>query len=370
MKKLFFSFIFFFAAPSLFSETPILKTNTPGELRVGVLATLTGNAAQWGKHARQGLELAEKELNGRGGVGGNKVKLFFEDFGNFDLKKALSAARYQVEVKKVDAFFPSFIEDSEVVVPLFTQKKIFSIAMGCGGMTCAGKIGPYHIRSTSNDMPLVNTLIDQAKKRGAKKFCVITSDGSYYLPYSQAAHQMLKEQKFLVSPLSTVSWGEKDLLPQATFVKREACDAVLPWLDHGALGPFLRRMRELGITAQVYGPPYTADDSILSVAGSAVEGSLFAKFNTGTPEFTAAYQAAYGEKPERPAATAYDALMIFAHAVEKVGLDAGALRKEIVEKKDYQGVSGKFEYSSGGERKGEQVELYEISKGKLIQLSE
>ena len=49
------------------------------EIKIGVAAALTGNAAQYGVPIRKALELAVREINGRGGVSGTELELIIED---------------------------------------------------------------------------------------------------------------------------------------------------------------------------------------------------------------------------------------------------------------------------------------------------
>ena len=47
--------------------------------------------------------------------------------------------------------------------------------------------------------------------------------------------------------------------------------------------------------------------------------------------------------------TAYDALIIFAHAIEKVETDTDKLSDYLHAMKDYSGISGKISFSDGGD---------------------
>src|ERR671912_669888 len=49
------------------------------EIKIGVAAALTGNASQYGVPIRKGFELAVGEINGSGGVNGNRLELVIED---------------------------------------------------------------------------------------------------------------------------------------------------------------------------------------------------------------------------------------------------------------------------------------------------
>jgi len=57
-----------FGAPYAFAADPI---------RVGVVACLSGGCAEWGTATRNGLTLAQADINSSGGVLGRKIKLKF-----------------------------------------------------------------------------------------------------------------------------------------------------------------------------------------------------------------------------------------------------------------------------------------------------
>src|SRR5690349_21257975 len=49
------------------------------DIKVGVAEALSGGAAQYGTAIRNGFQLAADEINGAGGVNGNKIALVVED---------------------------------------------------------------------------------------------------------------------------------------------------------------------------------------------------------------------------------------------------------------------------------------------------
>jgi len=55
------------------------STPSLAQIKIGVAEALTGNAAQYGVPIRKGFELAVSEINGSGGVNGQKIELVVED---------------------------------------------------------------------------------------------------------------------------------------------------------------------------------------------------------------------------------------------------------------------------------------------------
>ena len=48
-------------------------------IRIGYMATLTGEGATWGQHEREGALMAVKDINARGGVLGRPLELICYD---------------------------------------------------------------------------------------------------------------------------------------------------------------------------------------------------------------------------------------------------------------------------------------------------
>ncbi len=100
------------------------KPTPKGTIKIGVLVPLTGSAAEYGKNAENGIELATKEINNNGGVDGRKLELFVEDT-KCDSKESLTSFNKLVEVNDVSVLLGTACS-SEVlsIAPLLSDKKI------------------------------------------------------------------------------------------------------------------------------------------------------------------------------------------------------------------------------------------------------
>ena len=50
-----------------------------GEIKIGVINSLTGSAAPYGENAQNGMQLAVDDINKNGGISGKRIKLVVED---------------------------------------------------------------------------------------------------------------------------------------------------------------------------------------------------------------------------------------------------------------------------------------------------
>src|ERR1700745_2519494 len=73
---------------------------TKDQILIGGYGPITGSAAYIGLGARDGTELAIKEINEAGGIHGRRLKLLFEDDG-FSPARALAAVKKLTEQDRV-----------------------------------------------------------------------------------------------------------------------------------------------------------------------------------------------------------------------------------------------------------------------------
>ena len=85
-------------------------------LKIGTTLALSGPYATMGRQALQGMQMAVEEVNANGGIKGRQVQLLVDDFGDFDLKKAVTATRKFIDVDKIELLFPLIVEDAEAIV--------------------------------------------------------------------------------------------------------------------------------------------------------------------------------------------------------------------------------------------------------------
>ena len=101
----------------------IVKNPPNDEIRVGVIAPLSGNFAALGERVAQGFSIAEDELNADGI---SNIKVIIEDA--CDAKSAVSAANKLVEADKIDILGGSFCVAGFVpVIPILEEHKIIGI---------------------------------------------------------------------------------------------------------------------------------------------------------------------------------------------------------------------------------------------------
>jgi len=152
--------------------------------------------------------------------------------------------------------------------------------------------------------------------------------------------QIVKEQKY--------STGDKDFKPQLTSIKATKPDAIFIPGYYAEVALIGKQARLLGIKVPMLGGDGWVSESLLKVAGNALDGSYFSCHfsaddteHPAVQEFVKKFKAKYNEVPDDMAALGYDSAEILADAIKRAGTtDGEKLKDAIAATKGYKGVTG------------------------------
>ena len=80
---------------------------TKDEILIGVPIDLSGPLAEVGRQGQKGAQMAEEEINAKGGVNGRKLKILYED-QQYDAKKTVLVTQKLIEQDKVFAILLTY----------------------------------------------------------------------------------------------------------------------------------------------------------------------------------------------------------------------------------------------------------------------
>ena len=147
---------------------------------------------------------------------------------------------------------------------------------------------------------------------------------------------------------------------QLTKIKNAQPQAIVVWTIGPAGSIVSKNKVQLGIDLPLFQCHGLPDPKYIELAGQAAEGDAMPSTKLMIPdalpdndpqkpvikEFVRLYTQQYGYDKQFPINThsgyAWDAIMIVADAMKKVGTDPGKLRKAIEETKGYVGISGVY----------------------------
>ena len=320
--------------------TYVPKKHPNGQIKIGVIAPLTGPLAEYGIAFRNGVELLNSQNSNP------KVKYIFED-NQWDSDAAITAFNKLVQVDGVNAVINWGTPTSEAIAPLVKNTIPFIAITTEPPIT---KLSPYIIRGGFNQ-PKDYIEKDWAYLRAhnAKKIAVVKTD----IEYENSLFNQLQAQK---NPDESVTLVDNYNLNDADFktsiekLSSQKYDAVGVLMASGQISTFYKQALQLNARLPItFGSDFFESQSEIDGAQGLMNGAVYA--NTGvTPDFENQYMSTYKNSSQiTSAGYGYDLAKIFNTLVDYTNKDT--ILSSLKAVKNFSGVEGILNYSeSAGDR--------------------
>ena len=317
-------------------------------IKIGYLATLTGEGATWGQHERDAAVLAVKEVNAKGGLLGRPVELVYYDIKGKP-EDAVNAIRKLIFDDKVVAIGGSNYSGIQLAVaPIADKEKIPVISSSATNPAVTvdpstGKVRPYMFRITYTDpyqgMIIADYLI---KKCGSKKLAIIGDIGDAYSEGLTEFVRARADELGVENKFWAYRGGDVDFRAQLTEAKAWGADAVALTMLYKEMGLVIKQAAELD-----WRPFFMGGDgyspNIFEIAGDAMEGTFWVYATSEEDPMLRGliekYEKEYGRRPTEVlnATFGYDILQMILHGIATAGKAEGtAIRDAIENTKDLQ----------------------------------
>lgn len=338
--------------------TQLLHAEEP-EFKIGAIYGLTGFANIWSVQAQRGIEMAVRELNQNGGVGGRKVRIIFEDSGSKPAN-AVTAFHKLVTVDKVEAVVGDIISFLTMpLIPLANHYKVMLVTPSVFDAELP-KDSQYVFttcpRQKSLEAPVSSffALNPQVAKVGI--LCAENGWGHAYLDVWTAIAKSKNIE--IVDTLCTQDFST-DFKMELTRLKIKKPDAVIiPFATDKAI----RRMKELNFDALVL----TTSDLVEAVdyRSLPLAQTKGMYFNDWPAEkvFSDRFKEEYGEEAIMEPQNSYEAIRAIVKAYEK---DPSELSKGIRQVK-YKGVSGMIDFTESHAGNYAEAKLYKSTGTEFV----
>lgn len=311
-------------------------------IKIGYMATLTGEGATWGQHERDGALLAIKEINAKGGVLGRPLELVCYDIKGKP-EEAVNAIRRLIHDDKVVVIGGSNYSGVQLAVaPIADKGQVPVIATSATNPAVTvdpntGKVRPYMFRIAYTDPYQGRVIADYLiKKCGAKKLAVIGDVGDAYSEgltefVTKRAQELGVENKFWA-----FRGGDVDFRAQLTAAREWGADAIALTMLYKEMGLVIKQAAELD-----WKPLFMGGDgyspNMFEIAGKAMEGTYWVyPMNADDPALDGvktAYREEYGQEQTEilNLVLAYDVLLMIANAIETAGVAEGPAIRDAIE---------------------------------------
>jgi branched-chain amino acid transport system substrate-binding protein len=343
---------------------------------MGAVLNLTGPTAGQGADFRAGLELAAQQWNAKGGIGGSKIEIMFEDHAA-QPAKAVTAAQKLIEVDGVKVLANVYSSPVLAVVPIAQKDKVLQVSAGATSPRLVN-ISPYFMTSVANAALEVEVMLAFAKKKlNVSKLAILYGIDDFGAGVRDVTKTQWTKMGGTVVADEGIDPAKADLAAVAAKLATAKPDAIYVALAGVAIGTSVKNIREAGFTGPLLGQQGFEAPELFSVAGSAANNSYWTSAATTIDKgkedaFVAAYKAAFNREPTIYARTHYDLAVSLFEAMDKLRKEgkpwtAENIRAALLSLGTTVGVLGPFSYREDGTALRQlDIKTYKDGKGMVF----
>jgi branched-chain amino acid transport system substrate-binding protein len=319
--------------------------------RIGIILPMTGTTADYGADFNRGALLAEEEINAAGGIGGRPIKLVHGDSKNSP-KDGVAEFKRLVEIERVPAIISTM---TGVIVPQFSLSRETNTPM-----ICVGAITP-EIRKGGPTVFSNYPLADDEEKEiaeyiiktlGHKTAAIIYENSSYGKTLSTIFIEEFKKMGGTIVAEEVIEKGGRDFRSQITRIGAQKPPVTVTYAYYAEGGLIVRQAAELGVKTQFISHGSIQNQSFAEIAGPAAEGFISGspRWDDDDPQvkaFIERFRKKYNKEPDLYGPYFYDAVRLYAAAIQRGGYTKEGIQKGLKELKDFPGVNGKMSFEHG-----------------------
>ncbi len=319
-----------------------------GNIKIGVLAPLSGQNPTFGKSTRDGAQLAIDEWNAKGGVLGKQITSVVED-SQCSAEPAVNAANKVIDTDKVHYIIGEVCSSASIPVSEITNAKgVVQISPTSTNPSVTvdkdGKVKPYVFRACFID-PFQGTVMAKfALSKNYKTAFIMYDQGNDYVRgLAEFFEKAFTDNGGKIVGKETYTSKDTDFSAILTKVAAAKPD-VLYLPDYYPIVNLVgAQAKQAGITAVMMGGDgWDSSDLDLKAADGGYYSNHYSKDDTRpiVQDWIKKYQAKYGSVPDALATLAYDATNLMLNAIKNAGADDPAKVKDALAAIKMDGVSG------------------------------
>jgi branched-chain amino acid transport system substrate-binding protein len=322
---------------------------------IGVALSLTGDGADYGKRSLNGIEWAVEKINAKGGINGRNIKLHIEDTKSSP-KDAVAAIGKLITVDKVRIVVGDIISGTTLAMaPVAEKNSVLLLAPGASNpkMTSAGD---FIFRDWTSDEFDGKAIARYAYEHGVNSAGLIVQKTEYTVGLADAFYDEFVREGGKVVGREEFDTGASNVRTQLSKLRALNAKAVYIAAYSEGTGLALKQAQEVGFRPKWFSSLTVDTPDCERIAGSLRDGVVFS-----TPafdlqdtshvmrDFVTGFQQRFNDVPETSSGHGYDAIMILASVIEKVGADPVKVKDGLYKVSDFPGVTGKTTFDSNGD---------------------
>jgi branched-chain amino acid transport system substrate-binding protein len=327
-----------------------------------------GQYASFGVQMRRGAEMAVEDINAKGGVLGQKLRLEVGD-DKCDPREAVAVANQMASkgVKFVAGHYcsgssipASRVYNEEGIVqispastnPTLTEQKFSNVFRVCGRDDQQGKVAGEFLAERFKD----------------KRIAIVHDKTAYGKGLADETRKAFNAKGGREVLYDTYTAGEKDYSPLVSKLKQNRIDIVYVGGYHTEAGLIARQMREQGMDTRLVAGDALVTNEYWSITGPAGAGTLMTfspdpRRNPDAAPTVEKFRKA-GYEPEGYTLYTYAAVQAWTEAAAKAGKTDSTAVSQVLKSARFDTVLGKIGFDAKGDVTAPGYVFYEWKDGK------
>ena len=338
-------------------STPAATTG--GEIVIGGIGPITGDAAQYGIAVNNGVMLAVDEINAAGGILGSQIKYQHYD-DQHDPTAATTAYDRLLNEDGMVALVGAVTTAPTMAVAQRAAQDGIPMITPSGTGAAITQVGDDIFRACFTDPYQGELMAHYAQEKlGATTVAVLYETGSDYSKgVADAFNETAQELGMTVTSMEGYQTGTTDYNAQLSKIKEGNPDVVMAPSYYGEAAMILGQARDLGITSKFVGPD--GWDGLLNQIDKsnvqALNGAFYCTqfpFNEPGAELKRvvdAYTAEFGDEYLNMfAMLGYEAMHMMAAAIENAGSTDSEAIVKAMQNLVFEGLAGPINFKGGND---------------------
>lgn len=330
-------------------QTPPPPAPKP-DIVLGEVVPLTGPEATFGFAARDGIELAVREVNKAGGINGQKLVVKVLDSRSRPEEAATALSRILDKDHPLLVLGDIASTNTLAMAPI-AEKRAVPLLTPASTAAKITQAGANVFRACFRDdfQGRVMAIFASDDLRATKAAILRDGKSDYSVGLAEEFTRAFKEFGGEIVADETFMAGDVHFKAQLTKIKGKKPDVLFVPAYYTEVGLILRQAKELAVGAKMLGGDGWDSPRLVEIAGDAAEGTFFSTHfakDADTPtakRFVSAFTDTFGYEPDGMAAMGFEAGTLVADALRRSKtLDPKGVRDALGETKKLEGLSGEI----------------------------
>ena len=309
---------------------------------------MTGDSGYYGQDKVRAMRLAISQVNAKGGIRGEKVRLIVNDDAGDPGQGASLAAREcgNQDIIAVLGHWNSSV--SLAAAPIYKRCKLPNV----NDVTTPkmSGISPYSYRIFATALEEGKVLAQYARAKGYKSAGVLNDTNDYGISLADSFRSNFTRLGGKVVASDSYVEGDKNFVPKASKFKSANPDAVFIAGYYVETALAAKAFRQVGMKQPLIGGDGIDAPQLVEIGKGAVEGIVFADDYSSelkskrNQDFVQLWRSRFKSDPDTFAALAYDATKLVLAGMRSGATSRDSLQNYLQKVKNFPGVTGNISF--------------------------